>query len=263
MILYQLTTSGEMDFPHIDAVSPWFELELHVGQPERLARATSPRILKTHLHPGDLPATGKKIYIVRDVRDVAVSAYHQHRLITGRDEDLGAFVELFVDGWNGYGSWYDHLEAWWPHRHDENILFLGFAEVIDDLERAAVRIAEFAGISVNRETLTRVRERCCFEAIKAHEEQFDPRFRRYAEERSSFIRRGRVGEGRVILDPERRCILGERLRYLGERLAWRPGDPRARLFQPEWENVEEGASDAVARGSSSADELQNAYHPAP
>src|SRR6476619_4193224 len=62
MMLYQLTSDGSMEIPHIDSVCPWFEYEFmnHRGDStqELFAALPSPRIFKTHMHYDDLPRQG-------------------------------------------------------------------------------------------------------------------------------------------------------------------------------------------------------------
>lgn len=242
MMLYQLTTAGEMDFPHIDSVCPWWEMELHVGRPEVLESMDSPRILKSHLRPRMLPKVGRKVYVARAVDDVAISAYHHHCLITGIDHDLEEFVRGFPGGWQMFGSWYRHLEAWWPHRHDENVLFLTFEEAVRDLGETARRVAEFCGLDADAETIARVRERCSFESMSAHDEKFDPRLRRFTAEAGAFIRRGRSGDGRARLGPESQAMLERHLSALRERLDVPAGEPEPwrRLFRPKVEGDARG-----------------------
>ncbi len=51
LILFQLTTSGEMDFDHVSQVSPWLERSPAIGDKtaEDFERFASPRFFKTHL----------------------------------------------------------------------------------------------------------------------------------------------------------------------------------------------------------------------
>ena len=67
MILYQLTTDGKMDFPHITTVSPWFERSLKDGTAYDALPA--PRVFKSHLSYGKVPkGPCKYLYVARDGR---------------------------------------------------------------------------------------------------------------------------------------------------------------------------------------------------
>jgi hypothetical protein len=75
MILYQLTTDGLMDFPHIAEYCPWFEKSL--CSTRGFETRPSPRLFKSHLpHPWIPKGPCKYIYVARGGRDVALSCYH-------------------------------------------------------------------------------------------------------------------------------------------------------------------------------------------
>jgi hypothetical protein len=58
-------------------------------------------------------ATTRAIYVVRDVRDVALSEYKWQQRIGVFEGDLDSFLEDFVSGrGNPFGSWGAHVDAW-------------------------------------------------------------------------------------------------------------------------------------------------------
>lgn len=182
-----------------------------------------------------LPRTGRKIYVGRAVEDVAVSAYHHHCLVSGLDHDLGEFIQSFArGGWGAFGSWFAHLESWWPHRNDPDVLFLTFEEATADLAGTARKVAEFCGLEAGPEVLERVVRQCRFDAMQAHDDKFDPRLRRFSSTTGNFIRRGKSGEGRERLGEGDRRLLEERLTAVAERLGAAAGEPVAwtRLLRP-------------------------------
>ena len=84
------------------------------------------RCFKTHLTADRFPIDiGRYIFILRDVRDVAVSAYHHNRLL-GFDVTLNRIVERFLRSTNDprFPTWFQFVESWWPHRDRPNVLFL-------------------------------------------------------------------------------------------------------------------------------------------
>jgi hypothetical protein len=204
MILYQLTTDGSMDVPHIAEYCPWFE------KSQRSANGfdtrPSPRLFKSHLAYRDVPkGPGKYIYVARDGRDVAVSYYHLYRAYNGYGGTFPEFFERFLDGHVGYGSWFRHVKGWWAHRHDLNVLFLTYEELTRDLEACVRQIIAFCGLEVPPERLPAILERCRFTFMKQHESQFDPALETLWEQGvtlHSFLRSGRIGEGAIRLSPE-------------------------------------------------------------
>jgi Sulfotransferase domain len=193
MMLYQLTTDGSMDFDHIGERVPWFEVSA-ARNPAALARLPSPRAFKSHLVRERLPRIGRFIYVVRNVKDVAVSYHHHAVSLMGWDDDFDGFLKKFVAGKVPCGSWFDHLESWWPHRNDPNTLFMRYEDLVADLPRSVRRVAEFCELGPG--AIDRAGERCQLSYMKQHFEKFDPRLfvPRGAPLRSAgFLRRGVAG----------------------------------------------------------------------
>jgi hypothetical protein len=237
MMLHQLKTSGEMDFHHINDVSPWFEVEIAHETLQHL-ELPSPRVLKTHLGYGQVPRGARYIYLARDVRDVAWSAYHHSRLIMGAAPPLELFMEQFFAGRTKFRSWFGHIESWWPHRNDDDVLFLRYEEVTADLEGTARRVAAFCGLEVREEEMPRIVERCGIEFMRRHEEKFDPRpvlrGRRPGPSLSSvqFIREGKTGRGREVLSPAQKQLVASKLAALRQKVGVSTDDPYAALLHP-------------------------------
>lgn len=219
MMLHQITTDGNMDFPHIDAVMPFYELEFWRGVPSRLASLPSPRVFKTHLVRELLPDEPRYIYVVRNLRDVAVSAYHHHCLVSGADNDFGLYIEAFIQGQVPmFESWERHFASWWPRRNDPNVLFLRYEEMVRDLAGTARRIAGFCHLPLDEAAMPRIVQRCSVAFMKQHDDKFDPRLRRLARAKEAFIRKGQSGEGAAKLSPAQRERLEARVAALATRL---------------------------------------------
>jgi hypothetical protein len=230
MILHQLKTRGEVDFTHITNVSPWYEMELILNSPQNL-EVPSPRVFKSHLRYRNLPREGRVIYMLRDPRDVALSAYHHVGLMTGREPNREAFIRDFILGRSPFRSWFKHIKSWWPHRNDPNVLFVRFEEVVADLEGTVRRVAAFCGIEVHEEDMPRILEHCGIEFMKNHQEKFDPRTRTASLAPTQFIRQGKAGSGREVLTQGQREILAKKLTELQRRLGALEQDPLSGLFQ--------------------------------
>ena len=206
MILYQLTTDGNMDIPHIAEHCPWFERSTRSGC--GFENLPGPRILKSHLSYGAIPkGPGRYIYIARDGRDVAVSYYNLYRNYNRYEGTFEEFFQRFMRGKLHYGSWFDHVEGWRKHRNDLDILFLSYEELTQDLEGCIRRISAFCQIKVPEEKLPRIVERCSFDFMKQHERKFDPALEMLWEngaQLNSFLRVGRAGQGARELSKEQR-----------------------------------------------------------
>jgi methylamine dehydrogenase accessory protein MauD len=203
MILYQLTTEGKMDFPHITTVCPWFERSLKDGT--AYDALPSPRVFKSHLPYRKIPkGPCKYIYVARDGKDVAVSYYHFQKTHMGYQGTLDEFFESFLKGEVPYGSWFRHVRGWWQHRDEPNVLFLRYEDLAADLPGCLRRIAGFCGLGVDPGRWPGVLERCSFAFMKRHESQFDPLTAMLYEQGfrpNSHLRRGQAGAWGGQLQP--------------------------------------------------------------
>jgi len=104
MILYQMTTDGNMDFDHLYDVSPWYIATAKGNAKEYNEYLENPpdygkrKIIKTHLEYAmykDLKK-GKFIYIIRDGRDQSISGYHQVRNYFVPDIKYQNYVDGFM-----------------------------------------------------------------------------------------------------------------------------------------------------------------------
>jgi hypothetical protein len=230
MILYQLKSDGAMDFPHINAVCPWFEMELLRNNAAIFETLDSPRCFKTHILRKQLPESARYIYVLRDLRDVAVSAYHHEVLVGGQDVGLEKFTDRFLrTRWFGFPTWFQHLESWWPHRMDSNVLFLSFENMIVDLEGTIRRVAEFCQIPLREEDMPRILEGCSFASMKRHQQKFDPRLQASPRGDHAFIRSGQSGSGRD-LTPRHLKTFETKMSEAARKLGCEQGEPYRELI---------------------------------
>ncbi len=209
MILYQLATEGNMDFEHISQVCPWFERAAISGR--KFEDLPSPRIFKSHLAYKWIPkGPCKYIYVVRNVKDVAVSNFHFSASHFGYKKTFSEFFDIFMRGKLTFGSWFDHVTGWWTHQDKENVLFLRYEDLIQDLEGCLYKIADFCGFEVARERFPEILARCSFAFMKQHESKFDFGMEKLLEEgivQNSFIRKGKVNKAQEYFTEEQEKTL--------------------------------------------------------
>ncbi|MEM7349769.1 MAG: sulfotransferase domain-containing protein [Acidobacteriota bacterium] len=199
MILYQLTSDGEMDFSHINSQSPHFEEDLQ----QNIALRPSPRIFKSHLPYSQMPkGRGKYIYVTRNGLDVAVSYYHHYQAYQRLGGTFDQFYAMFLAGKTAYGSWFEHVAGWRSNSAKLDVLFVRFEDLKEDLEGSIRRIAEFCNIELEADDLARVVERSHFDFMKQHEEKFDLAYGHLVQrgmQLGRFLRKGGTGDGREAL----------------------------------------------------------------
>jgi hypothetical protein len=204
MILYQLTTDGSMDFPHIYEYCPWFESSSRSGL--GFEARPSPRLFKSHLPYKKIPkGPCKYIYVARDGKDVAVSYYHLYQSHNGYQGTFAKFFDLYLRGKVEFGSWFEHVQGWWRHRNDPTVLFLRYEDLLDDLEGTVRKITAFCEFNIAPDRMPTILERCRFAFMKQHESQFDPVTGASWEQGAqgkAFLRNGRTGDWKGQLSPE-------------------------------------------------------------
>lgn len=202
MILYQLTTDGEINFNHIYDVSPWLRNLSSKGG--KLPELPSPRIIKTHDPYSKINKykKGRYIFIIRDGLDVANSLYHHRKnYVNGKityDENFEMTYRT-----KGVMNWFDFNKQWLENKKNLPILYVRYEDLQMNFEHELSRIAKFLSIELKQENISRIRERCSFNFMKAHEEKFgeQPPKEKHEIIYNQFIRSGKVGEGEKVISP--------------------------------------------------------------
>ena len=75
---------------------------------------------------------------------MVIFSYYFHnrnfKIYDWADGDFNTFFELFAAGQLGFGDYFDHLLSWLPRIYDDNVLFLKYEDMVEDLESAVVKI---------------------------------------------------------------------------------------------------------------------------
>jgi hypothetical protein len=162
-----------------------------------------PRIFKSH----DCfdPRYRKVIYIVRDPRDVAVSAYHYSIKVKLLPDTcpMEDFVPLFMSGTFGsglladprWGSWYDNVSSWLAMRHNREFLLLRYEDMLENAARELYKVADFLGIAVYSERIARAVNLSSADNMRAMEKSQSKDWQLTKETRQDkpFVRKARAG----------------------------------------------------------------------
>ncbi|WP_164002152.1 sulfotransferase domain-containing protein [Pyxidicoccus caerfyrddinensis] len=219
-IVYQVLTGGRGEFEHLYQVAPDLDALAFKGfAREVLDTMPSPRILKTHLYYWMVapPPDSRVIYVTRNAADAMVSLHHHLGLVNGYWTRLDA---SFIRHSGMVTQWLKHLETWWPHRADPNVLHIRYEDMSADLEGSIRKVASFLGVTLEEERMGDILEKCSFAYMKKHHERFDTRLRVFhaGAAKMGFIRKGVVGDSRTALTPEVQAMLGERMGRLRKKL---------------------------------------------
>jgi len=219
-IVHQILTGGRGEFDHIYQVAPFLDQLYAKPFGERvLEELPSPRIFKTHMPYEQLapPADSRVIYVTRNAADAMVSLHHHYCMREGYRSPLGV---SFLQGNALARQWFEHLETWWPHRNDANVLHLRYEDLATDLEGGIRKVAGFLGVALDEERMPDILEKCGFAYMKKHTERFDVRLGLFdgGASKMSFIRKGVVGDGRTAMAPEAQTALNDRMGHLRRKL---------------------------------------------
>ena len=161
-IVRLIRNNGVRDDTEVDRAVPWLEA-LPVYPHLDIEKLSRPRAFKSHM-PYDLCPCGppnttpcKYIYVTRNLKDVAVSQYFFNKRVPYHpDDDWDTFWKKFIEGEVNYGNYFDHLLSWWPHRDDENVLFIKYEDMKKDLPAAVSQVASFIGANTSSDVIGKI-----------------------------------------------------------------------------------------------------------
>jgi hypothetical protein len=143
-------------------------------------------------------ATTRAIYVVRDVRDVALSEFKWQQRIGVFEGDLDSFIGDFVSGrGNPFGSWGAHVDAWvQPERVARNELkVVRFEDLKKDAASVLHSVLEFLDVSLLDSEIQHAVESNSVEMMRQKEDRApEGSFKKRVMERDvRFINTGSVG----------------------------------------------------------------------
>ncbi|XP_046345274.2 sulfotransferase 1E1-like [Haliotis rufescens] len=169
----------------------------------------SRRILVSHLPRKHVPYSMfqkgiKIIYVVRNPKDVAVSAYNHLSSVTEdfRQISFSEYLALQLQGKVYYGDWYDHVTGWTQAAlANPNILIVKYEDMKRDLYREVRRVAGFLRQNPGEQTIENIATACTFENMKGKKTECKDKWREDGLI-SSVYRKGEVGDWRNWFTPE-------------------------------------------------------------
>ncbi|XP_066522487.1 sulfotransferase 1B1-like [Hoplias malabaricus] len=162
-----------------------------------------PRVIKTHL-PIQLVPEGfwenkcKVIYVARNAKDNLVSYYHFDRMNLTQPEPgpWDGYIQKFMRGNLGWGSWYDHVKGYWKEREKRNILYLFYEDMKENPRREVERIMHYLDLSLSDDIIDKIVQLTSFKVMKDNpmaNYTFIPKIV-FDQSISEFMRKGEVGD---------------------------------------------------------------------
>lgn len=213
IIANALFPGEEIDLRRIQSLLP----TMHRSTPEEMRALPSPRYIKTHsaffsLYP-------RALYICRDYRDVAVSAYFHAKNRGLANDGISAFLRSGL--LNSFGPWHWHVTSALEQQEKfpEKIFFLRYEDLKADPAGKIEALLKFFRI---RTTITpaEIAERTSFGSLRLTEEKGGSRS--LDGSGNFFFRKGESGDWKNHLTPddERFLLAGHRTRGVMQRLGY-------------------------------------------
>jgi hypothetical protein len=251
-IVHQLFTGGTPDFEDVYAEVPWIEF---IGGPQLSGKDVMARLdampkdrrraFKTHSAPPTIAYFGagakpdvKYIVVFRNPEEALVSFkpfLEQHtdewfdlwgmpRGAMSRP-DFVTFYDEVIDANGMQGMFFGFLAAWWPLRHQRNVLFLHYNDMTRDHEATIRSVADFLGVQPNTSQWSSILEYTSFSWMKKHTEKFEGHTVGVAPilKRGAMIRKGAAGKAK---EDGMTDAIAKRLRGIGERICTDAGAVR-------------------------------------
>ncbi|XP_077990131.1 sulfotransferase 1B1-like [Glandiceps talaboti] len=161
------------------------------------------RFIPTHLTTDLLPPQvfekkPKVVYIARNPKDIAVSYFHLAQvdplLYTCKWDE---FFKRFLTGRVFCGDWGSHVIPWWERRHNSNVMYLQYEDVVKNLGKVVREMTSFLEQQLTDEQLDRITDMCSFDSMKKEPIIFDKwmccELWQIDISQSPFVRKGKVG----------------------------------------------------------------------
>ncbi|XP_052791276.1 sulfotransferase 1A1-like [Mya arenaria] len=150
------------------------------------------------------------IYIARNPKDIVTSFYRLMRwgnALQEMDATWDLFVDAFINGQGLYGHWPRHVLGFWEaSRKNDNILFLKYEDVVQDLPAACRQIADFLDRKLTDDDVNRICQHCQVDRMRSNNNvnmSYYKTFKRVNEDQEGgFINQGRAGAWKDLLSPE-------------------------------------------------------------
>jgi estrone sulfotransferase len=228
-ILAEVLSGSASDFVAINRIIPEMGLQL-------LAHGVLPhngRLIKTHEQ--FRPQYKKAIYIVRDIRAVALSNYARECAEGTLFMTFDEYLPLFLAGKTiGFGSWSRHVQSWRksPLMSEKAMIIVRYEDLRRDIFGEVSRLLAFLGCNFDSLRIRTCIENSSLDRMRAKEDSARDR-RRIHDNVGRFVRTGSTGGWKDKLTPHHLRLIedaaGDTLREMGYPLAV---DPALTLTAP-------------------------------
>jgi hypothetical protein len=170
-ILYEILSGQPAEFRDVMTAIP------HIGSHYKAIPLLpgGNRLLKNHEPYRSIYK--RAIYLVRDVRDVALSEYNHRKWHGTESGDFDDFLVRFLNGKThgfGFGSWANHGNSWLDACPvlGKDILVIKFEDMRQNPEEIVAEMADFFGVKVDKQTIRSAIDNNTIEKMRKKEDKF-------------------------------------------------------------------------------------------
>eukprot|EP01024_Parvocaulis_polyphysoides_P009412 TRINITY_DN12949_c0_g2_i3.p3 TRINITY_DN12949_c0_g2~~TRINITY_DN12949_c0_g2_i3.p3 ORF type:complete len:185 (+),score=36.34 TRINITY_DN12949_c0_g2_i3:2-556(+) len=156
----------------------------------------------------------------RNPKDCCVSFYYHtlgfakyYNFENGKFDD---FFEVFLQGKVDFGDYFEHLISWSKHLTDENVLFLTYEQMKNDLKSCVVKVAKFLGSEFeekiqDEKILQKIVDNCSIQNMQKmdKQKQWTTGIR---PENMPFVRKGEIGDWKNYFSEEQSRRMDEKFK---------------------------------------------------
>lgn len=218
-LLFETLTRNEAGFDNVNRMLP--DVGMQAGATALLARQG--RLIKTH--EPYRPEYRRAIYVVRDVRDVALSEYAYQKALGRVGDSFDDYLTELLQGTaTGYGSWQDHVSGWIdsPPAARGDLLVIRYRDLRRDTQGSMEAILGFLGVAVDRKALLNAIRNNEFQRMRVKEDR-NPQLGKSGDESRRFVRTGAVGGWRDQLTGEQLARIEDKAGKMLARLDFESG----------------------------------------
>jgi aryl sulfotransferase len=219
IVVTLLFPAGDAPGPVVE-IAPWIDARFYPIDEliTRLDAQEHRRSIKTHTPADGIPWHPDASYIVvgRDGRDAFMSfVNHLRNMRPDRVGDLaGSAIEegielgempalddehAFFAQWLEGGDLFHHIDTFWAHHGEPNVLFAHYDDMTADLEGEMRRVAAFLELDIDEDLWPAMVERCTFASMKARPDEIGPFDQLFVGGADSFLYKGTNGRWRDVL----------------------------------------------------------------
>ena len=219
-VAYQVAEKGTGEFNDILDVAPWADcpsqettIALRDQRPIKRSK-TGQRVIKTHGRAEFVPygEQAKYICVVRDPKDVVVSAHHffGSMLLGPLIPSTATWVKQCMSDGAAFGPWHRFVASYWPWRERDNVLFVTYEQMMADPQGMIRKVAELMAVELTDAEVERIAELTSYQSMKAIDHKFYPgEVSPFARPGGAMIRQGKQGSSGEVLSGEQQAFIDD------------------------------------------------------